>query len=46
LFSGGELMWLFKLTGDRELVLAQRDNFKSFLKSVRFTAAGGGAHGN
>jgi hypothetical protein len=33
-------IWFFKLTGDRELVAAQRDPFASFLKSVRFADPG------
>jgi hypothetical protein len=36
----GEVIWFFKITGDRELVAAQRDQFKSFVKSVRFTGSG------
>jgi hypothetical protein len=42
----GEQIWFFKLTGDRNLVAAERDNFESFLKSVRFAAEGGAGHGN
>jgi hypothetical protein len=33
-------IWFFKLTGDRDLVAAQRDRFESFLKSVRFAGSG------
>jgi hypothetical protein len=33
-----DVVWFFKITGDRDLVVAQRDQFKSFLKSVRLTA--------
>ena len=36
--TGDDVIWFFKITGDRDLVVAQRDQFKSFLKSVRFTA--------
>lgn len=36
--TGGDVIWFFKITGDRDLVVAQRGQFKSFLKSVRFTA--------
>jgi hypothetical protein len=42
----GDAMWFFKLKGDRELVEAQRDNFKSFLESVRFASDGGAGDGN
>ena len=42
----GDLVWFIKLRGDRELVSNQRDNFKSFLKSVRFRPAGGAGDGN
>ncbi len=36
----GNSIWFFKLTGDRELVSAQRENFRSFLNSLRFAAPG------
>jgi hypothetical protein len=36
----GDVIWFFKITGDRDLVAAQREHFKSFVKSVRFTAPG------
>jgi hypothetical protein len=36
--ASGDVVWFFKITGDRDLVVAQRDQFKSFLKSVRFAA--------
>jgi hypothetical protein len=36
----GDSIWFFKLTGDRDVVATQRDKFHSFLKSLRFTAAG------
>jgi hypothetical protein len=32
----GERIWYFKMHGSRELVAARQDEFKSFLKSVRF----------
>jgi len=35
-----DMIWFFKLTGDRDLVAAQRDPFASFLKSVRFADPG------
>jgi hypothetical protein len=34
-----ERTWFFKLTGEAELVSAQRDAFQSFLRSLEFTAA-------
>jgi len=37
----GDTIWFFKLIGDLPVVTAQRDNFESFLKSVRFTGDGG-----
>jgi hypothetical protein len=40
MLTRGEAIWFFKLTGDRDLVAGERDNFKSFLKSVRFAAPG------
>lgn len=42
----GDTIWFFKLLGDRELVAAQRNNFESFLKSVRFSGAGGASDGH
>jgi hypothetical protein len=42
----GEKIWFFKMRGDRGLVSAQRDNFKTFLESVRFKAADGAGDGN
>jgi hypothetical protein len=35
--TSGDVVWFFKITGDRSLVVAQRDQFKSFLRSVEFT---------
>jgi hypothetical protein len=40
MLTRGDTIWFFKLTGDRDLVAAQRENFASFLKSVRFTGPG------
>lgn len=42
----GRTIWFIKMKGDRDLVIAQRDHFKSFLKSIRFTAEGGAGDGN
>jgi hypothetical protein len=42
----GQVVWFFKLRGDRDLVLSQRDNFKTFLESVRFKSADGAGDGN
>jgi hypothetical protein len=42
----GDAVWFFKITGDRDLVVAQRDQFKSFLKSIRITADGKPTNGN
>jgi hypothetical protein len=42
----GEVVWFFKLTGDREIVTRERDNFKAFLDSVRFAPADGAGDGN
>jgi hypothetical protein len=43
---GGRMIWFFKMRGDRELVLAQRDQFKTFLNSIRFASDGGAGDGN
>lgn len=42
----GDTIWFFKLLGDRDLVAAERNNFESFLKSVRFSGDGGAKDGN
>lgn len=42
----GEQIWFFKLSGDRNVVAAQKDAFTTFLKSVRFAAGGGAPDGN
>jgi hypothetical protein len=34
----GELMWFFKMTGERTLVESQREAFAEFLKSIKFSA--------
>jgi len=44
--TGDDVVWFFKITGDRDVVVAQRDQFKSFLKSVRLTALDEPSHGN
>ena len=44
--SSGDRIWFVKMTGNRELVAAQEDQFKSFLKSFRFPADGGANDGN
>jgi hypothetical protein len=46
MLKSGDTIWFFKLTGSRDLVAAQRDEFKAFLKSVRFNATGGAHDGN
>jgi hypothetical protein len=42
----GEQMWFIKMIGSRELVAARKDEFKAFLKSIKFPRAGGADHGN
>ena len=44
--TSGDQLWFFKMTGDRDLVAAQRDQFKDFLSSVRFGSDGGANDGN
>jgi hypothetical protein len=44
--TSGDRIWFVKMTGSRELVAAQEEQFKSFLKSFRFPADGGANHGN
>jgi hypothetical protein len=43
--SGGRI-WFFKLSGARDVVADQEDEFKSFLKSVEFAADAGAGDGN
>lgn len=38
--------WFIKLTGDKDLVERQRDNFKSFVQSLSIGEAAGAADGN
>jgi hypothetical protein len=40
------MIWFFKMRGNRDVVAAQRDNFKSFLDSIRFASDGGAGDGN
>ena len=40
------IIWFIKLKGDRDLVAAERDNFKKFLASVEFPGAGGANDGD
>jgi hypothetical protein len=42
----GERVWFFKMMGDVELVTSQENEFKSFLKSVRFAAERGARDGD
>ncbi len=42
----GDTIWFFKVIGDAQVVAQERDNFESFLKSVRFTENGGTNDGN
>jgi hypothetical protein len=44
--KSGNIIWFIKLTGDRNVVAAQEDNFKSFLKSLRFAPGGGATDGH
>jgi hypothetical protein len=42
----GDQLWFIKFSGDRSVVTAQEDAFKSFLKSLRFAAGSGATDGN
>lgn len=46
MFTRGDAIWFFKLSGDRDVVAAQKDKFENFLKSVRFGGTGGAKDGN
>ena len=39
-------IWFIKMIGSPDLVAAEQEHFKDFLKSVRFTADGGAPDGN
>jgi hypothetical protein len=40
------MIWFFKMRGNRDVVAAERDNFKSFLNSIRFASDGGAGDGD
>lgn len=42
----GERIWFIKMMGSRELVAARKDEFKTFLKSIKFPQEGGAANVN
>lgn len=44
--NGGEVVWFIKITGDIDIVVAQRERFKSFLNSIQFTASDEPSNGN
>jgi hypothetical protein len=44
--KSGDQIWFIKFNGDRDLVTAQEDTFKTFLKSLRFAADAGAPDGN
>jgi hypothetical protein len=46
MFTRGDAIWFFKLSGDRDAVAAQQDKFNAFLKLVRFTDPGGANDGD
>ena len=44
--KSGDKLWFIKLKGDRTVVTAQEEAFKTFLKSLRFAADAGATDGN
>jgi len=42
----GDHIWFFKITGDRKLVAAQREQFRAFVDSVRFSSDEGANDGD
>ncbi len=46
MFTRGDTIWFFKLSGNRDVVAAQQEKFNTFLKSVRFKDSGGADDGN
>jgi hypothetical protein len=44
--TSGELIWFIKLFGKRDVVIAEEENFKAFLKSMQFADGGGERNGD
>jgi hypothetical protein len=44
--TGNDVVWFFKITGDVDVVVAQRNQFRSFLQSIRLMASDEPSHGN
>ncbi len=44
--KNGDQVWFIKLKGERELVKKRQDEFKSFLKSLKFSHDNEAGHGN
>ena len=44
--KAGDQIWFIKLKGDRTVVAAQEDAFKTFLKSLQFSGSDGAPDGN
>jgi hypothetical protein len=42
----GDDLWFIKFSGDRSVVTAQENAFKTFLKSLRFAAGSGATDGH
>jgi hypothetical protein len=44
--TSGEQIWFIKLFGKRDVVIAEEENFKAFLKSMQFADGGGERNGD
>jgi hypothetical protein len=44
--TSGEQIWFIKLFGNRDVVIAEEENFKAFLKSMQFADGGGERNGD
>jgi hypothetical protein len=42
----GDQVWFIKMRGERELVKKHQDEFKAFLKSLKFSHDSEAGHGN
>ena len=44
--TSGDKIWFITLTGQRDTVVAEEENFKRFLKSMKFAAGSGASNGD
>ena len=44
--TNDDQIWFIKLSGQRDTVIAEEENFKAFLKSMQFAAGSGASNGD